>query len=286
MKIKTDHPLMTDPIKITNTIASFWDQISGGWRKIWGPHIHHGFYENNNSITPLEAQVKLIEKLAEMLQITPQSRILDAGCGMGGSSLLLAKKYNAIVNGITLSQKQVAIATQQAQLENVKNVNFKVENALSLASFADNSFDIVWSLESCEQFYDKNLFIQQALRVLKPGGQLMLATWCSSQDEYEGNLAKKYQKLCQAFDLPFMPTMDHYCSLLKTNHFTLKTTLDWSMHVKKSWEIGISLANTYSFLQILKMAGWRGWRFIHQIKMMREAFYRNRVKYGVFLATK
>ena len=286
MQIKTDHPVTNDRIKITNTIANFWDQISEGWKKIWGPHIHHGFYENNESITPLAAQEKLIEKLADMLQIAPQDQILDVGCGMGGSSLLLAKKYHATVNGITLSQKQVSIATLQAQLENIKNVNFKIEDALSLTSFADNSFDIIWALESCEQFYDKNLFIKQAMRTLKPGGKIMLATWCSSHEEYEGDLAKKYRKLCLAFDLPYMPTIEHYCNLFKMNDFALKETLDWSIYVKKSWDVGVSLINAYSFLQIFKMAGLRGLLFARQIKMMREAFRFNRVKYGVFLATK
>lgn len=286
MKINTDQPFIQDRIKITQTIADFWNQISEGWKMIWGPHIHHGFYEDGKSSTPLEAQENLIEKLTALLKITPQDQILDAGCGMGGSSLFLAKKYHVNVCGITLSQKQVAIAKQTAQLDHIKNVTFKVEDALSLSSFADNSFDLVWSLESCEQFYDKNLFLKQAYRVLKPGGQLMLATWCSSQDEYEGNLAKKYRKLCLAFDLPYMPTMKHYCNLLTTNGFTLKTTLDWSTQVKKSWDVGISLVNGYSFLKILKITGWRGLLFSKQVKLMRDAFHRKNIQYGVFYATK
>jgi tocopherol O-methyltransferase len=286
VKIKTDQPFMHDSAEIANIVAKFWDQISEGWRKIWGPHIHHGFYEVDKSLTPLEAQENLIEKLADILHLAPQTHILDVGCGMGGSSLYLAKKYHAQVLGITLSPKQVRLATLQSRLENIANVDFKVENALSMSSCDNNTFDIVWSLESCEQFYDKDLFIKQALRVLKPGGQLMLATWCSSQDEYEGYLAKKYRKLCLAFDLPYMPTMAHYRHLIEVNGFTLQSMLDWSKHVEKSWDVGVSLASTYSFLQLFKLAGLRGLRFASQIKMMQEAFHQHRVKYGVFLATK
>lgn len=286
MIIQTNQPLMQSQIKITSAIAKFWDQISEGWRTIWGPHIHHGFYENNEQLTPLAAQEKLIEKLAALLPIAPQHRILDAGCGMGSSSLILAKTYGAIVNGVSLSQKQVVIAAQQAQLENIRNVSFKVEDALSLPSFANNSFDIVWSLESCEQFYDKNLFIEQALRVLKPGGKLLLATWCSSHDEYEGEQAVKYKKLCHAFDLPYMPTMAYYRGLLNANHFIIRESLDWTNYVEKSWDVGVTLVSAYSFFQLLKMAGWRGWRFARQIKMMRDGFRQQRVKYGVFVAEK
>ena len=286
MKLKTDRPFFHERAKTTEIVGKFWDQTSVGWRTIWGPHIHHGYYENNESQTPLRAQEKLLEKLIEIVNLESRSKILDVGCGMGGSSLYLAKKHQADVAGITLSKKQVAIATQQAQLENIHSVSFQVEDALSLKSFSDNSFDIVWSLESCEQFYDKKLFIEQAFRVLKPGGKLMLATWCSDREEYAARSAKQYRKLCLAFDLPYMPTIKHYSALLERQNFKLKTVLDWSKQVEKSWEVGVSLANAYSFLQLLKLAGWRGLRFAKQIKLMRAAFQRQTVRYGVLVATK
>jgi tocopherol O-methyltransferase len=286
MIIKTNQPLIHDREKITNKIADFWDQISEAWQAVWGTHIHHGYYENNQTVNPQEAQEKLIEKLAAMVEIAPQNKIIDIGCGMGGSSIYLANHYNALVTGITLSLNQVKIATRKAKENNIKNVSFKIEDALTLESFDDNSFDIIWSLESCEQFFDKKLFIKQAYRLLKPGGKLMLATWCSSHDEYEGNFAKKYQKLCLAFDLPYMPTIECYRNLLTAENFSIKLSLDWSLFVKKSWDVGISLINTYSFMQLLKMGGWRGLRFAKQIKLMRDAFHQNRVRYGVFLAIK
>lgn len=286
MIIKTNQPLMHDRHKMTRKIALFWDQISEGWHKIWGTHIHHGYYEHNQALNPKDAQEKLIEKLSQRLRIMPKDKILDVGCGMGGSSLYLAKHYNATVTGITLSSKQVEIATRKADESKEKNVSFKIEDALSLASFEDNSFDIIWSLESCEQFIDKTMFLKQAYRVLKPGGQLMLATWCSSQDEYVDNLAKKYQKLCIEFDVPYMPTIECYNKLLSAQHFAIQESLDWSLFVKKSWDVGVSLVNAYSVWQLLKMSGWRGFRFAKQIKLMQEAFHQNRIQYGIFIAKK
>lgn len=286
MIVHTNHPILENRNEITSKIAKFWDQLSLGWSKIWGIHIHHGYYENNEAISPREAQEKLIEKLAEMLPISSNSQILDVGCGMGGSSVFLAKNYSARVTGITLSSKQISIANQHAQAHNVKNVTFKIEDALTLKSFADNTFDIVWSLESCEQFFDKNLFIKNAYRVLKPGGHLLLATWCSDQDQYENQLAKDYKKLCLAFDLPYMPTMGHYRTLLTMQNFNIQTELDWSHNVEKSWDIGISLLNSYSFIKILFMSGWRGLRFAQQIKLMNKAFQEQRVRYGTFIAQK
>lgn len=286
MIIKTNQPLIHDREKITRKIARFWDQISEGWQTVWGTHIHHGYYEHNQTLDAKQAQVKLIEHLVNLLEIAPQDKILDIGCGMGGSSLYLAKHCHAWVTGITLSPKQVEIATRKAKETQAKNVFFKVEDALSLESFSDHSFDIIWSLESCEQFFDKDLFIKQAYRVLKPGGKLLLATWCSSHEEYAGELAKKYQKLCLAFDVPYMPTITCYQTLLAAQNFSVKSALDWTVFVKKSWDVGISLLQAYSFWQLIKMGGWRGLRFAKQIKLMRDGFQQNRIKYGVFLAIK
>ncbi len=286
MIIKTNTPIFNNREIITTRITDYWDKLSKGWQLIWGQHIHHGFYDQNTSISPQEAQEILIIKLAELLKIKPSYSILDVGCGLGGSSIYLAKHFNVNVTGITLSTQQVAIAKQQAGKEQINHVQFTINDALSLANIANNSIDIVWSLESCEQFYDKNLFIQQAFRVLKPGGQLIIATWCSDQEQYQDTLAKKYLRLCNAFDLPYMPTISHYQQLLALNNFNINDVYDWSSQVKKSWEIGISLINHYSLLQIIKVSGFKGLKFVKQLKLMKEAFNQGSVKYGVFVATK
>jgi len=283
--VRTDRPVTLDRVRITREIADFWNKTSSAWQTIWGPHIHHGYFEHNRE-TPVEAQEKLIEKLLALLEVPPQADILDVGCGLGGSSLYLAKKYRAAVTGVTLSQKQVDIAAGLARKGRIENVVFKVEDALSLASFDGNSFDVVWSLESCEQFYDKQMFIQQAFRVLRPGGRLMLATWCSGADEYAGLQAKQYRKLCVSLQLPYMPTIDCYAKLLQRQGFIVRQNADWSANVKETWAVGLASLRAYSFLDIFRMSGWRGLLFARQGKLMREAFDQQRVRYGVLLADK
>jgi tocopherol O-methyltransferase len=286
LSLKTDHPILQDRAEITHKIAAFWNQTSAGWRAIWGPHLHHGYYEKNVALSPLEAQENLLHKITDKFHIEPRCLVLDVGCGMGGSSIYLAKKFAAVVTGITLSQKQIAIATEEAHRENISNIQFKIEDALSLASFEDDSFDVVWSLESCEQFFDKKLFLEQAYRVLKPGGKLMLATWCSSCEEYTGTEARKYQNLCEAFDLPYMPTINHYRTILEKQNFIITETLDWTAQVENSWKIGLSLTKAFSFWQLFKLGGLRGLKMVKQLKFMQQAFHEKRVKYGVFLASK
>jgi tocopherol O-methyltransferase len=284
-KIKTDGPIGPDRKEITRDIANFWDKTTLAVRLIWGPHIHHGYFETYRE-TPVEAQEKLMEKLAALMNISPHDKILDAGCGMGGSSLYLAKRYSAKVTGITLSQKQVDIATSAAREDQIQDVVFKAEDALSMESFSENTFDIVWSLESCEQFYDKELFIRQAFRVLKPGGSLMLATWCSGAEEYDGAQAKKYMQLCISLQLPYMPTINRYTKLLQQQGFVIRDALNWAPHVEKSWDIGLTSLRAHSLFKLFTMSGWRGLYFRKQAKLMQEGFAQHRIEYGVFSAHK
>lgn len=284
--ISTDRPILTDRQQVNATVASFWNKISASWSMIWGPHIHHGFYEGTQRLSPIKAQERLINKCVALLPKPPQGAVLDVGCGMGGTSLHLAEHYPVNVCGITLSPEQVRIATRRAKLLGIEPVQFRVDDALSLSTIPDASIDLVWSLESCEQFYDKALFLQQAMRVLKPGGQLLLATWCSSEPVYHARAAKQYQKLCRAFDLPYMPTMAYYRDILQQQHFHLQQVEDWTRAVEPSWDIGISLLKSHAWWRLLRLSGWRGLKFSRQVRLMRNAFKEGRVCYGVFAAQK
>lgn len=309
MKILTSVPLMNNHDAIVLKIASFWNKISLGWKEIWGPHIHHGYYESKDTSTPLQAQEKLIKKLADYLNLKPSQKILDVGCGMGGSSLFLAKNYGVESIGITLSQEQLNIAQEEvkkeagkeiekrAEMETKKEpqsdsqdysklkVSYQIQDAHDLSQFPDNSFDVVWSLESCEQFYDKKLFFTQVHRVLKPEGKFMLATWCSDQEYYEDALAKKYVNICKAFDLPYMPTIPHYLQLLQ-KYFSVNFLFDWTLHVKQSWSLGMLEVKKHSLLKILKLTGITGWFFSKNIKLINDAFNTGRMIYGVFILSK
>jgi MPBQ/MSBQ methyltransferase len=157
----------------------------------WGEHIHLGYYtkEEKYKYKPLrEAQYVFIDKMMEFGGIDPstdsEAKVLDVGCGFGGTSRYLARMLgpNAEVTGITLSPKQVKRATELAVKQETPNAKFMVEDALEMSSFPDNSFDIVWACESGEHMPDKKKYIEQMMRVLKPGGKFVMATWCQRDD--------------------------------------------------------------------------------------------------------
>lgn len=104
--------------------------------------------------------------------------MVDVGCGVGGSSRYIAKKFSCQAKGITLSPVQAARANELSQKAGLgERCSFQVADALQ-QPFADNSFDLVWSMESGEHMPDKQKFVGELARVCAPGGTVIIATWC------------------------------------------------------------------------------------------------------------
>jgi tocopherol O-methyltransferase len=136
--------------------------------------IHYGYWDEKVKNFP-QSLIRMNEIMAEVVQIKATDNVLDAGCGVGGSAVYLAKNIGCSGTGITLSERQVMLATGNAKQKAVSElVNFEVMN-YSATSFADESFDVVWGCESICYADDKNVFIKEAFRLLKPGGRLVIA---------------------------------------------------------------------------------------------------------------
>ncbi|MFN9421322.1 MAG: SAM-dependent methyltransferase, partial [Pirellula sp.] len=98
-------------------IRNHYDISTLFYRLLWGPHIHHGYWEGNES--PQLAQVQLTNKLANLAEIRAGSVVYDIGCGMGGSSQWLAKHRSCQVTGVTLSPVQRLWAASSAKWNRV-----------------------------------------------------------------------------------------------------------------------------------------------------------------------
>ncbi|CAE7246589.1 VTE4 [Symbiodinium pilosum] len=209
-------------------IADFYDASTGVWVEIWGDHLHHGYYEDNSwrSLQQhREAQVRMIEEVLSWAEVSsgPEApkAILDVGCGVGGSSRHLQKKYGAKVTGITLSPKQQQQATSlSVKSGQADSCEFKVADALKMP-FPDDSFDLVWSLESGEHMPEKAKFMSEMHRVCKPGGRIILVTWVHRNLTKDEALKPKEQRLLKqiskAYHLPDWCSMDDYCQIAVAN---------------------------------------------------------------------
>merc|ERR1712010_104692 len=66
----------------------------------------------------------------------------------------------------------------------ISNCELQVMDALNM-EFPDNTFDVVWACESGEHMPDKKRYVEEMTRVLKPGGKIVIATWCQRDGEFE-----------------------------------------------------------------------------------------------------
>ncbi|MEB3311073.1 MAG: methyltransferase domain-containing protein [Snowella sp.] len=278
-------------------IQQFYDASSGLWEQIWGEHMHQGYYgpSGNYHVERRQAQIDLIEELLHWTgygtsKSEPQ-KILDVGCGIGGSSLYLAQKYNADVTGITLSPVQATRAAERSSDRGLQNqVHFQVANALNMP-FADNQFDLVWSLESGEHMPDKTKFLAECYRVLQPGGTLMLATWCHRPthslageltDDEKRHLAEIYRVYC----LPYVIALPQYEAIALECGFENLRTDDWSMAVAPFWDVVIDSALSFEALMGLLRSGKRTIEAALSLGLMSRGYRRGLIRFGILTATK
>ncbi|HEY9838115.1 MAG TPA: methyltransferase domain-containing protein, partial [Vampirovibrionales bacterium] len=166
-------------------MANSYDQWTedGILEYYWGEHIHLGHYgsppESKDFLQAKEDFVHEMVRWGGLDQLPPGTTVLDVGCGIGGSSRLLAKDYGFSVTGITISPGQVKRAQELTPPD--LDAKFALDDALAL-SFPDRSFDVVWSIEAGPHMPDKAQFAQELLRVLKPGGILVVADWNQRDD--------------------------------------------------------------------------------------------------------
>lgn len=122
-----------------------------------------------------EALLNLNSTIAELAELKSGDKILDAGCGVGGTAIFLAKHHDCHITGITITPRQVDLAKKNAKAEGVQDkTHFQAED-FSHTPFEDESFDVIIGMESICYAEPKSDFLKEAKRLLKPGGRLVLA---------------------------------------------------------------------------------------------------------------
>lgn len=113
--------------------------------------------------------------LAEAAGIRPGETILDAGCGVGGGAIWLARERGARVVGVTLSPAQAHAGLEAARRAGVSDrVELRVED-YTKTTLPDHSVDVVWAHESACYAADERALLAEAGRVLRPGGRIVVA---------------------------------------------------------------------------------------------------------------
>ena len=202
------------------------------WRMDESMGLHYGVWEEDTT-SLRDAIINTNKGLMELGKINEGARVLDAGCGVGGSAILLAKTLGCQVTGITLSAKQVGAATRYAVNNMVGDkTHFEVMDYTDTV-FAADTFDFIWAIESMQTGPDKAKFFKEVKRILKPGGKLLIAD-CFKAFPYDVDQEPNMLTMLNGWAMSDLLTIDEISKLAEQEGLKLTQNRDVTREIQKS----------------------------------------------------
>jgi len=261
--------------------------------RLWGEHVHLGHYGDpprpRDFRLAKEDFVHALARWSGLDQLPPGSRLLDVGCGIGGSARILARDYGFDVLGISISPAQIARASALTPPDLQGRCRFAVMDALAL-ELPDEQFDAVWSVEAGPHMPDKQRYADELLRMLRPGGLLAVADW-NRRDRLDGELTALerwvLRQLLDQWAHPEFASIRSLCANFETSphSFGLRiSSADWSAATIPSWRASIleGVRRPGAVLGLGPAALLQGLREIPTLLLMDWAFRTGLMQFGVF----
>lgn len=146
---------------------------------LWQRHVHWGYWADPAAAGDTyqdyaAAAEDMTLRIIETAGVRDGMRVLDCGCGIGGTIATLNERYRDMtLVGLNIAAGQLAIARSQVTPRPGNKVEF-IEADACAVPFVDGSFDVVLAIESIFHFKGRRRFLQEARRVLAPEGKVTL----------------------------------------------------------------------------------------------------------------
>jgi tocopherol O-methyltransferase len=272
--------------KIRGKVGSFYDLGSPLYLQVYGLHIHDGYYITGKE-TKQEAQENLTRLLVEKAGIRNGAKILDVGCGVGGSSIWMSENLSATTIGITISPVQVEIARKLAKEKSV-NSKFLLMNAEEMQF--DGTFDVIWLVAAATHFLDQAKFVKLATKSLNTGGKFIIFDWMLDE-RVTDSLNDRYVKpVAEKMFLASLYPMSKYTKWFIENEYRIIYSEDVTNHTIKTWDDALSVikkpGNLKLAVHIKKEEMLEILNFFTSISAMRAAMKKHRLIAGIIIAEK
>src|SRR5882757_4234649 len=213
-----------EPGSDAHSIVTYYRAAELDYRLVWrlGSQMamHFGYWDSSTR-TLAAALQRENQILADWASIRGSDSVLDAGCGVGGSAIYLGRNIGCRVLGITLSESQVRTAERNAARSQVAElVHFKLRDFVA-TGLPDASFDVVWAIESVCHAETKLDFLQEAYRILRPGGRLIVADGFAIKDELSPDEAALMRSWLDGWAVPSIDTVQQFRSSMRAAGFPL-----------------------------------------------------------------
>jgi len=214
-------------------VAEYYNTTQNHYLRWWNLgkqlSLHYGI-RDENAKSFAESLINTNRVMMEISGIAAGDRVLDAGCGVGGAALFLNRMKNATVTGISLSERQIRYAREQAK-KNYPDakVSFEVMD-FTQTPFPDESFDVIWACESVCQA-DKKAFIKESYRLLRKGGKLIMADFFLTRGDQEDKNSR-IRKWCDSWAVSELVSCDHFIKILSSEGFGSVKSFDYTQNIK------------------------------------------------------
>ena len=153
-------------------VAGYYDETTGSYLDAVGPTLQSGLLGTDER---RESSTDTNLEWARRAGIGPGDRVLDAGCGVCGPAIDIARAIEGVrIDGLTISPVQAEISARRIEEAGLGERVFVHLRDYHEPGFADGTFDQVMFLEASGYAHDPERLFSEALRVLRPGGRLYL----------------------------------------------------------------------------------------------------------------
>lgn len=173
---------------------------------IWGGEdIHVGMYQDDREDIGAASR-RTVEQMAAGAGITADTRVLDVGAGYGGAARYLAKSFGCKVACLNLSEVENERNRELNRLQGLDHLIEVVDGSFEDLPFEDNSCDLIWSQDAFLHSGDRSRVLEEAVRVLRPGGQMIFTDPMSA----DGTPTSALSPILARLQLDSMGTPDFY----------------------------------------------------------------------------
>jgi sarcosine/dimethylglycine N-methyltransferase len=199
---------------------------------IWGGEdIHVGVYQREDE--PIgDASQRTVETMVRMLPpLGAESRVIDFGAGYGGAARYLAGRFGCHVTAVNLSETQNERNREMNRAQGLDHLIDVVDASFDNVTCDDRSFDVVWSEDAILHSDNRRKVLEEAWRVLKPGGHLIFTDPMQSEDCPPGVLQPVYDRI----QLDSLASFSGYRATAKAICFTEKEIIDLSEQLTRHY---------------------------------------------------
>jgi geranyl diphosphate 2-C-methyltransferase len=165
--------------------------------------------------------------------VRPEDQLLDAGCGRGGTSIMANQRFGCRVDGISISERQVEFANEQASKRGVADkVRYHFRNMLD-TGFETGSRQAIWNNESTMYVDLHQLFAEHA-RQLRVGGRYVTITGC--YNDLTGGRSKAVSQIDQHYTCN-IHSRSEYFKAMQANNLVPISVIDLTADTIPYWEL-------------------------------------------------